>query len=209
MYRGAMSSRSWLCLVLLSVGCWRTTPPSSPTPSEGAVTVADLLTIRPEAFGPITANTEVSERSLGALFGPHGLTVEVVPDRHGDLFHVSRGDELMFYVVTDAGNLVFNIHAVSREVTISMRPEWKIGAPFTGHALLTECECWGERPVCFRKGEHVAVAFERECDGLEDEAGRSALDGERIQRAVWSPNAFGVVTVDDAEAGVPADDHVD
>jgi hypothetical protein len=63
--------------------------------------------------------------------------------------------------------------------------------PFTHPEILTFCECWGPHPMCWKRGDHVAVGFDRECAGLENEEGRAGLAGTPIQRAVWNPKAFG------------------
>ena len=85
---------------------------------------------------------------------------------------------------------------------MSGRP-WRVGAPFAG--TITTCDCWGGKPVCFNKGEHVAVAFERAC--VTTAKGRRALQGKPIARLVWSPKPFDDETGDGPYGGqYPPDD---
>lgn len=193
-----MSNRIAATLVMLVAGCWSGTPPAL-APAAPAPVVAKppsaLLTMNVSSLGPITGATPANLAALRALFAKDGFAVKEV-DNAGPELHVSQGDELLFYVIPNEDGSLFNVHVVSPKVAIAEHPQWKIGGPFTGDALLTECECWGEHPVCFRTGDHVAVAFQRACDGLEDARMRRVLSGVTIQRAVWSPQPFGYDSVD-------------
>jgi hypothetical protein len=106
-------------------------------------------------------------------------------------FAVYRGGELQFYVIRAEDGTIFNVHIMSPAAVIEDKP-WHVGAAFGDPSYLTWCECWGGKPVCYRWGEHVAAAFDRECDSstLGTPAGRKVLRGERIHRAVWSPKPF-------------------
>lgn len=147
------------------------------------------MSIGVSSLGPITATTPANAAALTALLAHDGYTVRPV-DRNGVEFHVFLGEELLFYVIPNDDGSLFNVHAVSSKIGITEHPQWMIGAPFSGDAMLTNCECWGSQPVCYRAGDHVAVAFERSCDGLSDARERRVLAGVRIQRAIWSPQPF-------------------
>jgi len=159
-------------------------------------------TIGTTSLGPITAETPANLTDLRALVNKDGLTVRPV-NRSGVELHTFLGDELLFYVIPNEDGTLFNVHVTSGKIKISQHPEWKIGEPFTGDHHLTHCECWGEHPMCFKKGDYVAVGFQRSCDGLDSPANRKVLVGVNIQRAVWSPNPFGFDGEADTEqAGV-------
>jgi hypothetical protein len=157
-----------------------------------------MFVIRDGSIGPITKQTPANLTALRELLGKDGYSVRPI-NRNGVELHVFLGDELLFYVIPNEDGTLFNVHAVSGKVAIAQHPQWRIGSAFAGDDLLTSCECWGTHPVCFKKGEHVGVAFERACDGLSDERMRKVLTGVRLQRAVWSPTAFG----EDEDGGDP------
>lgn len=161
-----------------------TTTPKGPTSSTA------LFTIKVDSLGPITGKTPANLTALRDLLGKDGYEVKPI-NNSGIEFHVFLKKELLFYVIPNDDGTLFNVHVVSGKVDIAQHPQWKIGAAFAGDGALTHCECWGEHPVCFKKGEHVAVAFKRACDGLDDERMRKVLAGVNVQRAVWSPTPFG------------------
>src|SRR5665647_2058696 len=162
---------------------------STATP-KGPTSSSALFTINVDSFGPITAKTPANLTALRDLLGKDGYEVKPV-NNSGVEFHVFLRDELLFYVIPNDDGTLFNVHVVSGKVDIAQHPQWKIGAAFAGDEVLTHCECWGEHPVCFKKGDNVAVAFKRACDGLDDERMRKVLTGVSLQRAVWSPKPFG------------------
>lgn len=173
---------------------------NSTTTPKGTRSSSALFTINVDSLGPLTSKTPANLTALRDLLGKDGYEVTPV-NNNGVEYHVSLKGELLFYVIPNDNGTLFNVHAVSSKVEISEHPQWKIGAAFTGDDVLTDCECWGEHPVCFRKGEHVAVAFKRACDGLDDERMRKVLTGVNVQRAVWSPTPFGYD--DDSHSGDP------
>ena len=66
-------------------------------------------------------------------------------------------------------------------------------APGAYTGKLVACECWGDQPVCYKTGEHIAVSFKRACPGISDgdQHARAVLDGVTVQRMIWSPTPFG------------------
>ncbi|MDB4961020.1 MAG: hypothetical protein JWP01_1019 [Myxococcales bacterium] len=183
---------AWSALVLGCGGGGATTSPaiSNSTVKTGAAASNALFLIRDGSLGPITKDTPANLTALRDLLGKDGYAVRPV-HRNGVELHVFDDDEPLFYVIPNEDGTLFNVHAVSGKVEITQHPQWKIGSAFAGDDILTSCECWGSHPVCFKQGDHVAVAFERSCDGLSDERMRKVLTGVRLQRAVWSPTPFG------------------
>ena len=163
----------------------------------GRMTVFEL---GKDSFGPITPMTPATQ---GALQQAVGTTVRVESvSRHGAELHAFLGTELLFYVIPNDDGSLFNIHAVSPKIAIVEHPDWVIGAPFTGADALTDCECWGEHPMCFARGDHVALGFVVECGNLKTQKERHALQGVPIQRAVWNPRAFGAGVDPSTQPGV-------
>lgn len=180
----------------LLTGCGSGTakPPaqlSNSTTNPKAPTSSALFMISDDAIGPITGKTPANLTALRDVLGKDGYGVRTV-NKDNVEYHVFLKDELLLYVIPNDDGSLFNVHAVSGKIEIVQHPEWKIGAPFAGADVLTTCECWGAHPVCFKVGEHVAVAFSRACDGLDDERMRKVLTGVTVQRVVWSPTPFGM-----------------
>ena len=141
------------------------------------------------SLGPITNKTRGTLEGLRATLA--GFEVRPVYDA-GLEYHVYKDGEHLYYVIPAADGTVFNVHVVSGKLGGAMHP-WRAGEPFRGAALLTTCECWGDQPVCFHHGEHLAVAFKRGCDGIQggDAHAHAVLDGVTVQRMIWSPTPFG------------------
>jgi hypothetical protein len=148
-----------------------------------------MFTLEPGALGPITETTRATEADIQAAVGSR-YTVKTIDD-HGNEVHVFLGEELLFYVIPNDDESLFNVHCTSPKIAITEHPEWIIGSPFQNSGALTACECWGSHPMCFRAGDHVAVGFKISCDNLDSPAGRKKLEGVPIQRAVWNPQPFG------------------
>ena len=83
------------------------------------------------------------------------------------------------------------MHATSPKVE-TRGHDWRVGAAFEGAGWLTDCECWGENPTCYRRGDHIAINFKRSCDTVTALHGSAlrVLDGVEIQRVIWSPRPF-------------------
>ena len=195
-------AKPWPIIVLVA-GCAAAPPPQpiararvaaspSPSPSPFAITESSL--------GAITGKTRGTLEGLRAVLPGF----EVTPVYDGGLeYHVSQNGEHLYYVIPADDGTVFNVHVVSGKLGTTLHP-WRAGEPFKGAALLTMCECWGDQPVCFRHGEHVAVAFKRSCEGLQggDPHAHAVLDGVTVQRMIWSPTPFGGNPIkDDGIAG--------
>jgi hypothetical protein len=137
-----------------------------------------------------------------------GLLVgyEVRPVNDGSLeYDIYKDGERLAYVVPDEqSGYVFNIHAVSARVSVRGHP-WRVGRVFGGSAQLTTCECWGDNPTCYARGDHLAVNFDRQCRDVtgSDRRVLRELDGLIVQRVIWSPYPFGVDggSDDDQSAG--------
>lgn len=187
----------WRPLVLVAAGsigaCGGTArAPVRTLSNEVPVTVGRmaLFELGRASFGPITPMTPATVEAVQRAVGSN-VRVEAI-DHRGTEIHAYLGDEHLFYVIPNDDGSLFNIHAVSPKITIAEHPDWTIGSPFTGADRLTRCECWGDHPMCFARGDHVAVGFVVSCNGLETPRERRvALQGVPIQRAVWSPNPFG------------------
>ncbi len=202
-----MLNRLAAILVVL-VGCGGATPAPAQRSTTTATAPTGLAryTIGTTSLGPITAETPANLSDLRALLNKDGLTVRPV-NRSGVELHAFLGEELVFYVIpNEEDGSLFNVHVTSGKIKIEQHPEWKIGEPFTGDQHLTHCECWGAHPMCFKAGDHVAVGFDRTCDGLETAANRKVLVGVNIQRAVWSPTPFGADESADESADASADE---
>lgn len=189
-----------LCAIVVA-GCWNAAPaPHAPQP-----TIA--LSISETNFGPLDAGSPATLANLRKLFA--GYDVRPVNDS-GLEYRIYAGHEELFFVVTNDDASIFNVHATSAKVSTQQHP-WRVGQPFQDAAVLTYCECWGDNPTWYRAGEHVAVSFKRECDGVIDQQDRRALkvlDGLAPQRIIWSPTPFGSPGSDgsDAAAGSGGDD---
>lgn len=182
----------WRLLLLGTAACWSASTPAPRTLSNDvAVPVGRMpvMELGRDSFGPITGMTPATEDGLRAALGST-YRVRTV-NRRGPELHTFLGTELLFYVIPNDDDSLFNIHAVSPKITILEHPDWVIGAAFTGADALTSCECWGEHPMCFGHGDHVAVGFDVDCGNLATQAERRKLLGVPIQRAVWSPHPYG------------------
>ncbi len=195
--RGADPPRTikpmWKLAALVLAGCAAAGATATPrtellsNASPGPRGSGTLFELGVDSLGPIVPSTLATEEALHELLGAR-YTVKPI-DRS---LHVFVGDELLFYVIPNDDHTLFNVHVVSPKIAITEHPGWVIEAPFQGSESLTTCECWGRQPVCFRAGDHVGIAFEIECGGLDSAAGRRALlVGVPIQRAIWSPRPFG------------------
>ncbi len=173
--------------ILLVTGCWTTTTPPQ-TPTTPAASKVDIA-ITEAGFGPVDGQSPATLANMRKLFA--GYDVRPI-NEPGLEYHVYLGAEQLFFVVTNEDLSIFNVHATSGKIVTREHP-WRVGQPFQDSAVLTQCECWGQNPTCFRRGEHVAVNFARECSGLTSGNRRAlkALDGLTPQRVIWSPTAFG------------------
>jgi hypothetical protein len=180
-------------LPVVSAACYTSPAPASLS-NQSAHHEPAGLTISRTHFGPLGRDTPALLVPLRrALLG-----YEVRPVHDNGLeYDIFQGGERIAYVVIDEdGESIFNVHAVSSKVRVADR-EWRVGAKFRSAGQLTDCECWGENPTCYKKGDHVAVNFDRACAELAsgDPAALLRLDGERVARLIWSPSPFGAPEV--------------
>ncbi|HEY4238164.1 MAG TPA: hypothetical protein VGM88_00030 [Kofleriaceae bacterium] len=156
------------------------------------------LQISEQGVGALTAQTLATVDGVRAAFP--GYDVKRVDTPDGPEIHVARGpDDLLYIVPQLRGTSILNVHVTSAHVLWGEHG-WQIGAAFKGGTdAITNCECWGprrDRPghnVCYRKGEHVAIGFERECRDETEELPAILADvaGKPIKLVVWSPSPFG------------------
>jgi hypothetical protein len=176
-------------LILLS-GCYRGGPAQTEiltNKTEQAAPAA--LTMTSHGVGPIDSTTKATLTDLRNVL----VDYDVKPVNDGSLqFDIYRNGVRLAYVVPDdQSGYVFNVHAVSSEVAV-VGHSWRVGRAFGDGARLTSCECWGPNPTCYVAGEHLAVNFNRTCDEVtSDPDALRALNGEIVQRVIWSPTAFG------------------
>ncbi len=180
-------SRVWLVL-LVCCGV----PMSRPTVTPVA---SSMIAMTELGVGPITAATTATLVGLRQVF----VGYDVVPinlDTSEDFppleYQVYDGDKKLFEIVPNDEGGILNVHVDTPNVAVTGHP-WRVGSPLTSVAELTKCDCWGGKPVCFKKGEHVGVAFERGCRAVSTRKGLRTLEGRPIARLVWSAKGFGDV----------------
>jgi hypothetical protein len=178
---------AWLILL---AGCYRSTPVAPALSNKADQPEVTALVMSSHGVGPIDSASKATLTDLRAKL----IGYEVRPINDGSLEYdiYKDGEKLAYVVPDDQSGYVFNIHAVSSKVEISGHP-WRVGRAFGDAAHLTNCECWGPNPTCYTMGDHLAVNFDRECDDLTtgDRHALRALDGQIVQRVIWSPSAFG------------------
>jgi len=147
------------------------------------------------AIGPLTGATPATLVGLRAQLAG----MEVVPVNRGEglEYEVRQGKDVLYYVIPDENAKILNVHVTSPKYTVADHA-WAIGKPLAaGDAAI--CECWGDKPVCFKKGDHVAAAFDRACGEYEENL-RAKVSKDAIARVVWSPRGF-------EEGGYGGDDY--
>ncbi len=183
--------------IVAVVACGPSPAPVTPVPAaDPTIPLSDA------SLGPLTVPTRASLIALRSVL--RGYTVVPInvgtdPDFPSLEFQVfDDDDDPLFTVIPDDEGNILNVHVVTPKVTMTGRP-WRVGEPFKG--LVTDCDCWGGKLVCFKKGEHVAVTFDRRCRSSFDARAKRALQGAAIKKLVWSPKAFGGDAYGGAEYG--------
>lgn len=176
--------------------------PAAPLVEKPAPSPPPFFAIEDAGLGPINKDTRANLTAIRELVGPHGYTVRPINDGGIEL-HVYDRSEHLFYVIPNDDGSLFNVHVVATSIPITQHPEWVIGKPFVRSDLLTFCEAWGDHPVCWRAGDHVAVGFAVDTDGLGTPEGRTRLEGVPIQRAVWRAKPFGTDDDGSGEKSLP------
>ena len=184
-------------VIALVVGCSAPAPaPRPPAPAPAP----PLFTIRRDSLGPLEARTPATLAALRAAL--RGLDVEPL---HADglEYRVSHAGVKLFDVIPDDRGAILNVHVVSPRIAVAGRA-WRVGALFAGTDVTT-CECWADQTVCFRHGDHVAVALAKRC---RDAVDPRTLAGTPIRVAIWSPRplAPGGYPVSDEEPDDSDDD---
>ena len=170
-----------LCAIV-AAGCWTTPPPQAPAPSRPS-----QLVITEDHFGPLDA----SSPGTLAYLREHFPDLDVRPVNDSGLeYRAYAGSEEMFFVVTNDDLSIRSVHVTSPRVESRARG-WRVAEPFRDSRVITTCECWGENPTCYHRGEHVAVSFDMPCEFAVDTRDFRPLDGYAPQRVIWSPTPFG------------------
>jgi hypothetical protein len=176
-----------LAWLLVIAGCGATAPPP-PLSNRATVGTGGVFTISERGFGPLHAKSQATLSALRTAF----TGFEVRPTNDTTLsYSVYLGDEKLAWVIPNDNGTLFNVHATSPRVE-TLGHDWRVGSTFQGSSSLTDCECWGDNPTCYRRGGHLAVNFARSCEGLVGADARAlrVLDGTIIQRVIWSPEPF-------------------
>ena len=178
-----------LALIGVLAGCYTGAAPEPMISNRSAQSASGLLTISEDGFGPLRADSSATLTALRAAFAGY----EVRPTNDSTLsYSVYMGDEKVVWVIPNEDGTLFNVHATSPRIETAGR-DWRVGSAFKGARYFTHCECWGENPTCVRDGDHIAVNFKRACDHIVGSPARDVLrtlDGELVQRVIWSPTPF-------------------
>ncbi len=141
------------------------------------------LTVTADGVGPVTAKSQALLVPLREALRGYDVTPHNVSDLQYD---VARNGEELFYVIPNGDDgLVYNVHITSAHVAIAGK-RWRVGQPLADNHALDRCECWGNQPICYKTGEHVAAVVDHECEPTPD-----AVKGAAIVRIVWNPQPFG------------------
>jgi hypothetical protein len=189
-----------LCVIAVA-GCWATSSepdvrvPAPPRPDRELVMTS-------ESFGTLDA----SSPGTLAFVREHFPDLDVRPSREDAIleYHAFAGSDELFFVVTNDDLSIFNVHVTSPKITSRVH-DWRVGSAFHDAKLITTCECWGQNPTCYRRGEHVAVSFEMPCQFAVDTRDFRPLDGHAPKHVIWSPSPFGsrdIEGVDDPQHAV-------
>jgi hypothetical protein len=174
---------------LIVIGGCAATAPAPAISNRTASGAAGLLQISEDRFGPLTAHSPATLSGLRAAFSGY----DVRPTNDTTLsYSVYLGDEKLAWVIPNEDGTLFNVHATSPRVE-TLGHDWRVGSRFQGSSALTDCECWGDNPTCYRRGGHLAVNLQRDCAGLvagDERKPLSVLEGVVIQRVIWSPKPF-------------------
>jgi len=169
-------------------------PTTTTTPTAGSDTAPPTgIVITDAGIGPIQADTPATLDGLrGKLVG---FEVKAVRDERDNLQYDAYKDGVLVLSVIEDGGRVVTVLTTDPKVSVATHPTWHAGGLFSDAKLLSRCDCWGGKMVCWKDGEHVALAFERSCQKPVDDArALVVLDGTSIQKLVWSPQALGALS---------------
>jgi hypothetical protein len=163
-------------LLFLLLGC---ASAASKPPASVAMKVG--FEVSEAGWGPITPTTVVSSTNLHALFPDY----EVKADRSN--FDILKEGQTVAKVITQDGDAtrVFNVAALT---PLAQGPSaaWVVGGRFGDITDLTDCECWGAQPVCYKPGSHLAVMLEAQCEGNLAAPLDPGLAAMKIERVIWN-----------------------
>jgi hypothetical protein len=178
--------------LLVLASCYSSSPSKPADPlSNTAPKPKSLFAMSEAGIGPLDAKTKLSLTGLRTSFA--GYDVKAVNDPELSYKVYSKDEELLWVIPNDDGT-VFNVHATSPKIVFQRG--WSAGEVFNGAQSLSQCECWGTHPTCYKTGAHIAVKLDRACDGLTgvDARALKVLDGVKIESVIWSPKEFGSAT---------------
>ncbi|MFT3691899.1 MAG: hypothetical protein QM831_02075 [Kofleriaceae bacterium] len=167
-------------LYLAMAGCWAT-PVKTPEPSHAPFVLSQ------HGAGPITDQTPATLNALRDALPELRVVPKNDPNLEFDLY--DDGKPIGFVVPNDDGK-IYNVHVTSATIAVDGK-SWRAGSTFQGSRAIDNCECWGGNPICYKKGEHLAVAFQRSCLDEVDPRSLRVLDGLVIQRVIWSNEPLG------------------
>jgi hypothetical protein len=173
--------RIGIALVLVA-GCSggaQTQQPTTPTAP------AQQTMITANGIGTLTAATPATLIALRTQLA--GYEVKPVNRVEGLEFQVSQNGETLYFVIPDEDGKILNVHVTSPKFPVDNHP-WGIGKTL-GPADVTSCECWGDKPLCFKKGEKIGASFDTHCEQGEENL-RQKIGSAKIARIVWSPQGF-------------------
>ncbi len=190
-------------LIVALSACYRgdatKTPIGTTTTTTTTTTVeAGGIVMTDKAIGALDGATAATQDALAKKLV--GLDVKLMsekdpppfkegnPSKH---FEVWKAGERQYSIII-SGEAIFNVHTENPKVSVSNHPSWHVGATFQDSKSLTRCDCWGDKIVCWKDGEHAALAFDRKCENMTsgDPHELTVLDGLPITRMVWNPKPF-------------------
>jgi hypothetical protein len=174
------------------------TPVGNTTPKTATAADPGGLVMDDKAIGMLDGNTPATQEALSKKLV--GFEVKRMsekdppPFKDGNKsahFEVWKGAEKEYAIII-SGDTIFNVHTENAKISVAGHPNWHVGATFQESKQLSRCDCWGKKVVCWKDGEHAALAFDRGCDNLTsgDAHALAVLDGLQITRMVWNPHPF-------------------
>jgi hypothetical protein len=188
--------------VIVVAGCWTSAPDGRDVHGPEPPQANRELVMTNESFGPLDASSPGTLAYVRAHFPD--LDVRAANSGASLEYQAFAGSDELFFVVTDESLSILDVQATSPRVI----SRWRVGSAFHDGRLISTCECWGENPTCYHRGEHIAVNFDIPCFGAVDARDFTVLDGQAPQRVIWSPKPFGsreIDGVDDVRNVDPSD----
>ena len=168
-------------VVALAAGCSGAATQSTTTPTAPAAPIM----ITANGIGALDAKTPATLIALRTQLA--GYQVTPVNRVEGLEFEVKQNGETLFFVIPDEDGKILNVHVTSAKFGVADHA-WAIGKTLAP-ADATECECWGDKPLCFKKGDKIGASFDAHCEQY-DTGLRQKVANAPIARVVWSPMGF-------------------